>query len=67
MAAKPDVTKRRVVMKNVIPAGFNDKGKPVFHIHEATDDVPVDDLDAYVADARTRWQSVKVTRTPKKG
>jgi hypothetical protein len=32
--------------------------------HEAHDFVPVADLDAYVADARTRWATVEVSPTP---
>lgn len=46
--------KRRVTMTNAVatPQGVQ--------IHEATDFVPVDILDAYVADANTRWQSVTV-------
>lgn len=31
---------------------------------EATDYVPTDILDAYVADARTRWQYVEVSEAP---
>lgn len=29
--------------------------------HEATDHVDIEHLDAYVADARTRWQAVSVS------
>lgn len=32
--------------------------------HEATDHVATDHLDAYVADARTRWQAVIVADQP---
>lgn len=32
--------------------------------HKATDHVATADLDAYVADARTRWQSVTVADQP---
>lgn len=35
--------------------------------HEATDHVATADLDAYVADARTRWQAVVVSDTPDPG
>lgn len=47
--------KRRVTMTNAIavPGGVL--------THVATDYVPDDILDAYVADARTRWQSVEVS------
>lgn len=48
------VEKRRVIMTNAVavPGGFQ--------VHEATDYVPLDILDTYVTDARTRWQSVAV-------
>lgn len=32
--------------------------------HEATDHIATADLDAYVADARTRWQAVIVADQP---
>lgn len=35
--------------------------------HEATDHVATADLDAYVADARTRWQAVSVSDEPDHG
>jgi len=55
------VTKRRVTMKSAVAAGFDDNGQPVFHVHEATDYVRPDFLDAYLADARQRWQDVRVS------
>lgn len=60
--AKPDPTptveKRRVTMRTAVagPGGSTLS-------HEAVDYVPVDVLDAYVADAQTRWQSVEVGDT----
>lgn len=63
----PRVTKRKVTMKSAIPAGFDDDGKPIVHIHIATDHVRPDFLDAYVADAKTRWQSVVVSDEPDAG
>ena len=43
----------RVVMRNQRSDGFTE---------EATDPhVPADQLDAYLSDARTRWQSVDAT------
>lgn len=57
-AAPPaaDVTeKRRVSMKSVV--ALTDGGTAEI---EANDYVPLDILDAYVADARTRWQVVEV-------
>jgi len=46
--------KRRVTMTNTVavPGGVAS--------HVATDYVPVEQLDAYVADAKTRWQLVEV-------
>lgn len=51
----PRVTKRRVTMRNAVldPSG-------VLVTTEALDYVRPDFLDAYVADARTRWQYVEV-------
>lgn len=37
------------------------------HIHEVADYVRPDFLDTYVADARTRWQTVTVSETPDAG
>lgn len=36
-------------------------GPGVQMIHEAVDYVPEDDLERYVADARTRWATVEVS------
>lgn len=66
MAAKekadPRVTKRRVEMRSVqlLPDGTLAESK-------AVDYVRPDHLDAYVADARTRWQSVAVSDEPDAG
>lgn len=49
------VEKRKVTMTNAIAV----PGDAV-HTHVATDYVPVDQLEEYVADARTRWQLVEV-------
>lgn len=51
------VEKRRVVMKSVfLVQGTTDQ----YAEHSAVDYVPTEMLDAYVADAKTRWQSVTV-------
>lgn len=50
-----EVEKRKVTMTSVFLLPDGKTGK-----HEATDYVPVDMLDAYVADAQTRWQHVEV-------
>jgi hypothetical protein len=39
---------------------FDDNGGATEHRHEFHDYVPVDILDAYVADAKTKWQDVRV-------
>lgn len=62
-----EVDKREVIMRSVIPAGFDDKGRARVHIHEARDYVRPDFLDAYVAEARTRWQEVTVSEKPNAG
>lgn len=64
MAKKQDprVDKRRVTMTS-ISLGAN--GETVKH--EAVDYVRPDHLDAYVADARTKWQSVTVSDEPDAG
>lgn len=57
------VTKRRVTMRS---ASLNPV-TGVTEIHEAVDYVRPDHLDAYVADARTRWQHVIVSDEPDAG
>jgi hypothetical protein len=56
----PDTDKRKVTMRNFVTT-VDEDGAPQVHTHEATDYVPPDILDAYVADAQTRWQSVTVS------
>lgn len=63
----PEITKRKVTMMSVTAAGVNDKGKPMVHEQVAVDYVRPDLLDAYVADAQTRWQSVTVSDSPDAG
>ena len=58
----PEITKRRVTMRSVT-AGPNGQTMS----YEAVDYVRPDFLDAYVADARTRWQSVEVSDEPDAG
>lgn len=58
----PRVDKRRVTMTtHVADAEGN------VHTHVATDYVRPDLLDAYVADARTRWQKVEISDEPDAG
>ena len=66
MASKKNddrVTKRRVTMKSI---GLSPDGSTTLQ-YEATDYVRPDHLEAYVADARTRWQSVEVSEEPDAG
>lgn len=68
--AKPDprITKRRVTMTSVIATGgVREDGSPEVAQHQAVDYVRPDFLEAYVADARTRWQSVVVSDEPDAG
>lgn len=58
----PRITKRRVTMRSV---SLNEAGDTI--TYEAVDYIRPDHLDAYVADARTRWQSVTVSEEPDAG
>ncbi len=60
--ADPRVDKRRVTMRSVTLDGA---GNTI--THQAVDYVRPDFLDAYVADARTRWQAVEVSTKPDAG
>ena len=59
----PRVTKRRVTMRSVV---LLDDGVTTAS-YEAVDYVRPDHLDAYVADAKTRWQAVLVSDEPDAG
>jgi len=56
------ITKRRVTMRSIsaLPDGSTAE-------HRAVDYVRPDFLDAYVEDARTRWQTVDVSDEPDAG
>ncbi len=56
------IDKRRVTMTTFVALADGKVSK-----HEAVDYVRPDFLDAYVADARTRWQSVAVSDEPDAG
>jgi len=58
----PRVTKRKVTMQNFIAVSATET-----HVHEAVDYVNPEFLDAYVADAKTRWASVEVSDEPDAG
>jgi hypothetical protein len=62
----PRVDKRRVTMTNLFAVPTED-GKGRVERHQAVDYVRPDFLDAYVADARTRWQTVDVSEEPDAG
>lgn len=69
----PRIDKRRVTMISVVTDPtqtiVDDDGnvKVATITHTATDYVRPDFLDAYVADARTRWQTVLVSDEPDAG
>lgn len=65
--ADPRVDKRRVTMTNFGVAGVDDNGDPVIARTQVEDYVRPDFLDAYLADARTRWQQVEVSDEPDAG
>lgn len=62
-----EITKRKVTMTNVVYAGKDADGNDLFQKQVATDYVRPDFLDAYVADANTRWQHVEVSDEPDAG
>jgi hypothetical protein len=63
----PRIDKRRVTMTSAVYKGLDDAGKPYYETHESIDYVPPDILDAYVANARTKWQNVDVSDEPDAG
>lgn len=63
----PRIDKRRVTMRSSTLAGVDADGNDVYRVMEAVDFVRPDFLDAYVADARTRWQVVEVSDEPDAG
>lgn len=68
MADDGRVDKRRVTMRSVIALpGVDEEGRQLLATHEATDYVRPDHLDAYVAEARTRWQVVEISDEPDAG
>ena len=62
----PRITKRKVTMRG-ITSTLLPGGKIHTLEHQAVDYVPVEMLDAYVADAQTRWQLVEVGDEPDAG
>lgn len=63
MTTDPRITKRRVTMRSIT---LSPDGSRTL-THEAVDYVRPDHLEAYVADAKTRWQSVTVSDEPDAG
>lgn len=64
----PRVTKRRVTMRKfVLRPPAEPGGDPTVQTHEAVDYVNPEILEAYVADARTRWDDVAVSDVPDAG
>ena len=59
---KPDgIERREVTMTNVMAVSGG------IETHRVKDYVPLNDLEAYVADAKTRWQLVEVGSEPNNG
>lgn len=56
------IDKRRVLMRSVVLGADGE-----IYTHEATDFVRPDFLEAYLADARERWQLVEVSDEPDAG
>lgn len=54
------IEKRHVRGRNTAVIGYDDEGNVLLQNHEFHDYVPVELVDAYVADAKTRWQYVEV-------
>lgn len=67
VADDPRIDKRRVTMRSTSVVGFDDDGTPLLRDELAVDFLRPDHLDAYVADARTKWQSVEVSDEPDAG
>ncbi|MGI9091546.1 MAG: hypothetical protein ACR2GG_10640 [Gemmatimonadaceae bacterium] len=61
------VDKRRVTMVSLSAGPTGDDGNPTVVRREAVDYVRPDFLDAYVADAQSKWQSVVVSEEPDAG
>lgn len=64
---EPQVTKRRVTLADPIPTKGEDGQWVIPGGHGAVDYVRPDFLEAYVADAKTRWGSVVVSEEPDAG
>lgn len=54
------IEKRHVRGVSKVAVGFDTDGNLIEETHGFEDFVPVDILDAYLADARARWQAVEV-------
>lgn len=66
--ADETITKRKVTGTNVTVRSIDPvTGELTYDRHEFTDYVRPDILDAYLADARTRWQIVAVSDEPDAG
>jgi hypothetical protein len=64
---EPTPTKRRVTMRNVLAVPPTENNPVGVANIEATDYVLPEHLDAYMADARTRWAVVEVSDEPDAG
>ena len=52
---------KHVELTSYVTIGVDADHQPITVKHEAVMDVPVDQLDAFVADASGRWQDVRVS------
>lgn len=62
----PEITKRRVTMRDETTT-LREDGSKMTVTREAVDYVRPDFLDAYVSDAKARWQTVEVSKEPDAG
>lgn len=66
----PRITKRKVTMTSwiTVPTEVDGPDGPIkLEKHEVVDFIRPDFLDAYVEDARTRWQQVRISEQPDAG
>lgn len=63
----PQITKRRVTMRNPIPVPATDDNPMGIAWVQAEDYVLPEHLDAYTTDARTKWAVVEISEEPDAG
>lgn len=60
-AAEPQITKRHVLCRSAVIVAVNSDNDPVVQIHQSSDYIREDLLDAYLAKNRPLWQVVQVS------